>query len=71
MDDLFPRVELDKLLAGTNILADAKSDVWKARKEALEQLQGLLDVGQNKRLKPVMGGCSQLPCTTYSHVFCR
>ncbi|KAH7107844.1 ARM repeat-containing protein [Auriculariales sp. MPI-PUGE-AT-0066] len=55
LDDLFPRVELDKLLVGTNILTDAKSDAWKSRKEALEQLQAILDVGQNKRLKPSMG----------------
>ena len=28
MDDLFPRVEIDGLLKGTTILADAKSDAW-------------------------------------------
>lgn len=55
LDDLFPRVEIDKLLAGTSILNDAKSDAWKVRKEALETLQGILDIGQNKRLKPTMG----------------
>ncbi|KZV97682.1 ARM repeat-containing protein [Exidia glandulosa HHB12029] len=55
LDELFPRVELDKLLGGTSILTDAKSDNFKLRKEALETLQGLLDVGQNKRLKPSMG----------------
>lgn len=55
LDDLFPRVEIDKLLVGTTILADAKSDAWKSRKEALEALQGILDVGANKRLKPNMG----------------
>lgn len=55
LDDLFPRVEIDRLLSGTSILSDAKSDAWKARKEALEILQGILDVGQNKRLKPTMG----------------
>lgn len=55
MDDLFPRVEIDKLLVGTTILADAKSDAWKTRKEALDTLQGILDIGSNKRLKPNMG----------------
>ena len=55
LDDLFPRVDLDKLLAGTTILVDAKSDAWKSRKEALETLQSILDVGTNKRLKPNMG----------------
>ena len=55
LDDLFPRVELDRLLVGTSILIDAKSDSWKNRKEALETLQGILDIGQNKRLKPTMG----------------
>lgn len=55
LDDLFPRVDLDKLLSGTTILADAKSDAWKSRKEGLEALQGLLDIGTNKRLKPTMG----------------
>lgn len=55
MDDLFPRVEIDKLLAGTTILADAKSDAWKTRKDALEALQGILDIAANKRLKPTMG----------------
>ncbi|KAF8582676.1 microtubule associated protein [Ramaria rubella] len=60
LDDLFPRVEIDKLLVGTTILADAKSDAWKARKEALEALQGILDVGANKRLKPNMGEIGQV-----------
>jgi cytoskeleton-associated protein 5 len=55
MDDLFPRVEIDKLLVGTTILTDAKSDAWKTKKEALEALQGILDVAANKRLKPAMG----------------
>lgn len=55
IDDLFPRVEIDKLLIGTTILADTKNDAWKSRKEGLEALQGLLDVGANKRLKPTMG----------------
>jgi cytoskeleton-associated protein 5 len=55
LDDLFPRVEIDGLLKGTTILADAKSDAWKTKKEALETLQAILDQGANKRLKPTMG----------------
>ena len=55
LDDLFPRVELDSLLKGTTILADAKSDAWKTKKEALETLQATLDQGPNKRLKATMG----------------
>jgi cytoskeleton-associated protein 5 len=55
LDDLFPRVEIDGLLKGTTILADAKSDAWKTKKEALETLQAILDQGANKRLKPQMG----------------
>jgi cytoskeleton-associated protein 5 len=57
LDDLFPRVELDSLLKGTSIVADAKSDAWKVKKEALEALQAILDQGSNKRLKPGMGEC--------------
>ncbi|KAI5124542.1 hypothetical protein M0805_003064 [Coniferiporia weirii] len=60
MDDLFPRVELDGLLKGTTILADAKSDAWKTKKEALETLQAILDQGPNKRLKPNMGDIGQI-----------
>ena len=55
LDDLFPRVEIDGLMKGTTILADAKSDAWKTKKEALEALQAILDQGANKRLKPQMG----------------
>ena len=55
LDDLFPRVEIDGLLKGTTILADAKSEAWKSKKEALETLQAILDQGSNKRLKPQMG----------------
>lgn len=55
LDDLFPRVEIDGLMRGTTILADAKSDAWKTKKEALETLQAILDQGANKRLKPQMG----------------
>lgn len=55
LDDLFPRVDIDGLMKGTTILADAKSDAWKTKKEALEALQAILDQGSNKRLKPQMG----------------
>ena len=64
MDDLFPRVEIDKLLAGTTILTDAKSDAWKTKKEALEGLQGILDIAANKRLKPAMGEDSHISFLT-------
>ncbi|EGN92471.1 hypothetical protein SERLA73DRAFT_172906 [Serpula lacrymans var. lacrymans S7.3] len=60
MDDLYPRVEIDVLLKGTTILADAKSDAWKTKKEALETLQAILDQGANKRLKPSMGEIAQV-----------
>ncbi|KAG6818143.1 hypothetical protein H0H87_000048 [Tephrocybe sp. NHM501043] len=60
LDDLFPRVELDGLLKGTSILADAKNDAWKTRKEALETLQAILDQGSNKRLKGSMGEIGQV-----------
>ncbi|KAJ4487992.1 microtubule associated protein [Lentinula aciculospora] len=60
LDDLFPRVEIDSLLKGTTILADAKSEAWKTKKEALDALQGLLDQGSNKRLKPNMGEIAQV-----------
>ena len=63
MDDLFPRVEIDGLLKGTTILADAKSDQWKTKKEALETLQAILDQGANKRLKPTMGAYLPLSVT--------
>jgi cytoskeleton-associated protein 5 len=53
MEELYPRVDIDRLLVGTTILADSKSDAWKARKEALEKLQGLLEA--NKRFKPNLG----------------
>jgi len=71
MDDLFPRVEIDGLLKGTTILADAKSDAWKTKKEALEALQAILDQGSNKRLKPSMGEpliTSSFSASHYIHV---
>jgi cytoskeleton-associated protein 5 len=60
LDDLFPRVEIDGLMKGTTILADAKSEAWKTKKEALETLQALLDQGSNKRLKPQMGAYTSI-----------
>ena len=60
LDDLFPRVEIDGLLKGTTVLADAKNDAWKTKKEALETLQAILDQGANKRLKPTMGEIAQV-----------
>ncbi|KAF9532947.1 hypothetical protein CPB83DRAFT_873879 [Crepidotus variabilis] len=59
LDDLFPRVELDSLMKGTTILADAKADAWKVKKEALESLQSILDQGSNQRLKSSMGEVGQ------------
>ncbi|KAK7014891.1 cytoskeleton-associated protein 5 [Favolaschia claudopus] len=60
LDDLFPRVEVDGLLKGTTVLADAKSDSWKTKKEGLEAFQAILDQGSNKRLKPAMGDIGQV-----------
>jgi cytoskeleton-associated protein 5 len=60
LEELFPRVEIDGLLKGTTILADAKNDAWKTKKEALETLQAILDQGANKRLKPTMGEIAQV-----------
>lgn len=53
LDDLFPRVELDILLRRTTVVADAKNEAWKTKKEALETLQSILE--GNKRLKPSLG----------------
>lgn len=55
MEELFPRVDLDKLVGATSIITDAKSEQWKTRKEALELLQSILDTKANQRLKPNMG----------------
>ncbi|KAH7343482.1 ARM repeat-containing protein [Rhizoctonia solani] len=60
MDELFPRVDLDKLVGATSIITDAKSDQWKVRKEALELLQSILDTKANQRLKPNMGEIGQV-----------
>lgn len=67
LDDLFPRVEIDGLMKGTTILADAKNDAWKTKKEALETLQALLDLGANKRLKPQMGAWTSPYFTFTTH----
>jgi cytoskeleton-associated protein 5 len=70
LDDLFPRVEIDGLMKGTTILADAKSEAWKTKKEALETLQAILDQGANKRLKPQMGmSISVLPLQQQAYVY--
>ena len=55
LDDLVPRVDLDKLVGQTTVIADARSDAWKTRKEAFEALHALLEVKSNSRLKPNMG----------------
>nr|XP_019011711.1 microtubule Associated protein [Kwoniella pini CBS 10737]OCF50492.1 microtubule Associated protein [Kwoniella pini CBS 10737] len=55
LDDLIPRQDLDKLVASTSVIADSKSDAWKARKEAFEALNAILEVKSNNRLKPNMG----------------
>ena len=55
LDDLIPRVDLDKLVNQTSVIADHRSDAWKTRKEAYEALNALLDVKSNSRLKPNMG----------------
>ncbi|TXT09213.1 hypothetical protein VHUM_02687 [Vanrija humicola] len=55
LDDLIPRVDLDKLVASTPVLTDSKSDAWKVRKEAFEALNAVLEVKSNGRLKPNMG----------------
>lgn len=52
VDDLFPRVDLEKLLPA-GVGASCNDANWKMRKEALEQVQAILDT--NKRLLPHMG----------------
>lgn len=61
-DELFPRVDLDKLLP--NGLVPSCNDAnWKTRKEAMEQLQAILDA--NKRLKPSLGESVSSLCRRY------
>jgi cytoskeleton-associated protein 5 len=55
LDDLIPRVDLDKLVGQTTVLADSRNEAWKVRKEAFEALNSLLEVKSNSRLKPSMG----------------
>lgn len=55
LDDLIPRVDLDKLVNQTTILTDSKSDAWKVRKESFDALNALLEIKSNQRLKPNMG----------------
>ncbi|KAK4053177.1 hypothetical protein OIV83_001912 [Microbotryomycetes sp. JL201] len=49
MDQLFPRVDFDKLVPSSTISACGDAN-WKMRKEALESIQSILEA--NKRLKP-------------------
>jgi len=53
MEDLIPRVDLNKIVAATTVLKDSKSENWRIRKEAFEALEAELD--RNTRLKPEMG----------------
>ncbi|OAV98650.1 hypothetical protein, variant [Puccinia triticina 1-1 BBBD Race 1] len=49
LDELFPRVDLDRLVSSSTIKA-CDDPAWKIRKEALTTIQDILE--QNKRLKP-------------------
>lgn len=49
LDELFPRIDLDKLVSGSTIAASGDAN-WKVRKESLESIQATLEA--NKRLKP-------------------
>jgi cytoskeleton-associated protein 5 len=51
-EELFPRVDIDKLVP-SSVISAANDANWKNRKEALEQIQGILEA--NKRLKPNLG----------------
>lgn len=66
LDDLIPRVDLDKLISGTSIIANLKSDNWKSRKEGADSLSGILQA--NTRLKPGMGTFSFCHSTARSGV---
>lgn len=52
MDELYPRVDLDKILS-SSLLSACNDGNWKTRKESMEQVQGLLEA--NKRYKPGIG----------------
>ncbi|BGP23073.1 microtubule associated protein [Rhodotorula toruloides] len=49
MDELFPRVDFDRLVSSAQIQACSDAN-WKVRKEALEGIREILEA--NKRLKP-------------------
>lgn len=53
LDDLFPRQDVERLIPASVVAACGDAN-WKARKEALEQMQSTLEA--NKRIKPNMGG---------------
>jgi cytoskeleton-associated protein 5 len=57
LDELNPRMDLNKIVASTTVLKDAKSDSWKERKAAFEALNAELE--RNSRLKPEMGELHQ------------
>jgi cytoskeleton-associated protein 5 len=59
LEDLFPRVDLDKLVPSAVVSAVGDTN-WKARKEALETIQSLLEA--NKRLKPNFGAYRRFLC---------
>jgi len=76
LDDLVPRVDLDKLVAQTSVIADSRADAWKVRKEAFEALNALLEVKSNQRLKANMGkhfcaGMSRADSQARSLLFCE
>jgi cytoskeleton-associated protein 5 len=51
-DELFPRVDIDKLVP-SSVVSAINDTNWKNRKEALEQVQGILEA--NKRFKSSLG----------------
>lgn len=71
LDDLVPRVDLDKLVAQTTVVADSRSDAWKTRKEAFESLAALLEVKSNSRLKPTMGKSALTAVMNRAQRVCR
>jgi cytoskeleton-associated protein 5 len=62
LDDLFPRQDIDKLIPHS-LVTGCNDANWKARKEALEQIQGILEA--NKRLKANLGGSPSLGSPTH------
>ncbi|KAG0145811.1 hypothetical protein CROQUDRAFT_658187 [Cronartium quercuum f. sp. fusiforme G11] len=52
LDELFPRVDLDKFISSA-VIKSCDDSAWKIRKEALETIQSILE--QNKRLKAGLG----------------